>query len=63
MGAEKKAAVTTGVSQEIGAALVRAYRERNYRIVATARTMTPSDDDDVITMAGDIADRRTTAFW
>jgi short-subunit dehydrogenase len=37
MGTERKVAVITGASQGIGAALVKAYRDRNYRVVATAR--------------------------
>jgi NAD(P)-dependent dehydrogenase (short-subunit alcohol dehydrogenase family) len=59
MGTESKVAVITGASQGIGAALVQAYRNRNYRVVATARTMPPSHDDDVVTVTGDIADRTT----
>jgi short-subunit dehydrogenase len=39
MGTGRKVAVITGASQGIGAALVKAYRERNYRVVATARTV------------------------
>ena len=42
-----------------GAALVKAYRDRNYRVVATARSMEPSSGDDVIVVSGDIADRKT----
>src|SRR5262245_58658929 len=59
MGIEQKVAVITGASQGIGAALVKAYRDRNYRVVATARSIKPSNDDDVLTVAGDIADPRT----
>jgi NAD(P)-dependent dehydrogenase (short-subunit alcohol dehydrogenase family) len=59
MGTEQKVAVITGASQGIGAALVKAYRDRNYRVVATARTIKPSTDDDVIAVPGDIADRTT----
>jgi NAD(P)-dependent dehydrogenase (short-subunit alcohol dehydrogenase family) len=59
MGNERKVAVITGASQGIGAALVKAYRDRNYRVVATARTMRPSKDDDVLAVSGDIADRKT----
>jgi NAD(P)-dependent dehydrogenase (short-subunit alcohol dehydrogenase family) len=47
MGTDQKVAVITGASQGIGAALVRAYRDRNYRVVATARSIRPSDDDQV----------------
>jgi NAD(P)-dependent dehydrogenase (short-subunit alcohol dehydrogenase family) len=59
MGIEQRVVVITGASQGIGAALVRAYRNRSYRVVATARSIKPSDDDEVLTVAGDIADRRT----
>jgi NAD(P)-dependent dehydrogenase (short-subunit alcohol dehydrogenase family) len=59
MGTERKVAVITGASRGIGAALVKGYRDRNYRVVATARSMQPSNDDEVITVSGDIADRKT----
>jgi NAD(P)-dependent dehydrogenase (short-subunit alcohol dehydrogenase family) len=59
MATEKKVAVITGASQGIGAALVKAYRARDYRVVATARSMEPSSDGDVFAVAGDIADRKT----
>ena len=59
MGIEQKVAVITGASQGIGAALVKAYRDRNYRVVATARSIKPSNDDEVIAVPGDIADRKT----
>jgi NAD(P)-dependent dehydrogenase (short-subunit alcohol dehydrogenase family) len=59
MVTEKKVAVITGASQGIGAALVKAYRERGYRVVATARSIIQPDDADVLAVAGDIADRRT----
>lgn len=61
MGTEQKVAVITGASQGIGAALVEAYRDRNFRVVATARSIKPSNDDGVLTVAGDIADPRTAA--
>src|ERR1700691_6064871 len=59
MGTERKVAVITGASQGIGAALVKAYRDRNYRVVATARSMKPSNDDDIFVVPGDVADRKT----
>jgi NAD(P)-dependent dehydrogenase (short-subunit alcohol dehydrogenase family) len=59
MGTEQKVAVITGASQGIGAALVKAYRDHNYRVVATARSIGPSSDDDVFAVPGDIADRKT----
>ena len=59
MESEQKVAVITGASQGIGAALVKAYRDRNYRVVATARSVKPSEDPDILTVPGDIADRKT----
>jgi NAD(P)-dependent dehydrogenase (short-subunit alcohol dehydrogenase family) len=53
MGTEQKVAVITGASQGIGAALVKAYRDRNYRVVATARSIRPSHDDEVLAVPGD----------
>jgi NAD(P)-dependent dehydrogenase (short-subunit alcohol dehydrogenase family) len=34
METEQKVAVITGASQGFGAALVKAYRDRNYRVIA-----------------------------
>jgi len=59
MDSEQKVAVITGASGGIGAALVDAYRDRNYRVVATARSMEPLSGDDVMVVSGDIADRKT----
>jgi len=59
MKTEKKVAVITGASQGIGEALVKAYLDRNYRVVATSRSLKPSKDPDVLTIAGDIGDPET----
>src|SRR5271163_3403144 len=59
MGIEQKVAVITGASQGIGGALVKAYRDRNYRVVATARSINPSTDDEILALPGDIGDRKT----
>jgi NAD(P)-dependent dehydrogenase (short-subunit alcohol dehydrogenase family) len=59
MSTERKVAVITGASQGIGAALVKAFRDRNYRVVATARSVKPSSDADILVVPGDIADRKT----
>src|SRR6516162_1379715 len=59
MSMEEKVAVITGASQGIGAALVKAYRDRNYRVVATARSVKPSNDPDVLVVPGDIGERKT----
>jgi NAD(P)-dependent dehydrogenase (short-subunit alcohol dehydrogenase family) len=59
MSAEQKVAVITGASQGIGAALVKAYLDRNYRVVATARSVKPTSNADILVVPGDIADRKT----
>jgi NAD(P)-dependent dehydrogenase (short-subunit alcohol dehydrogenase family) len=59
MSSERKVAVITGASQGIGAALVDAYRGRDYAVVATARSIRPTNDDLVLAVPGDIADRKT----
>jgi NAD(P)-dependent dehydrogenase (short-subunit alcohol dehydrogenase family) len=40
---------------------VKAYRDRGYRVVATSRSMKPTNDQDVVAVAGDIADPKTAA--
>ncbi|GAB3165314.1 SDR family NAD(P)-dependent oxidoreductase [Amycolatopsis sp. NPDC004378] len=52
----QKVAVVTGASQGIGAALVEAYRKLGYAVVANSRSITPSGDAGIATVAGDIAD-------
>jgi NAD(P)-dependent dehydrogenase (short-subunit alcohol dehydrogenase family) len=59
MDIEQKVAVITGASQGIGAALVKAFRDRGYGVVATARSIKSGPDDKVIAVPGDIADRST----
>ena len=41
MSNEQKVAIITGGSQGIGAGLVKAFRDRNYRVVATSRSIKP----------------------
>jgi NAD(P)-dependent dehydrogenase (short-subunit alcohol dehydrogenase family) len=57
MAANQKVVVITGASQGIGAALVKAYRDRNFFVVANARTIKPSSDEGILAVAGDIGDR------
>jgi len=59
MGAEQKVVVITGASQGFGEAHVKAYRDSNYRVVAKSRSIKPSSDPDVLTVAGDVADPKT----
>ncbi|WP_436533205.1 SDR family NAD(P)-dependent oxidoreductase [Actinoplanes sp. HUAS TT8] len=48
--------VVTGASQGIGAATVAAYRKLGWNVVATSRTIRPSDDPGILVVPGDIAD-------
>ena len=57
MNTSQKVVIVTGASQGIGADLVKAFRKLDYRIVATARSIKPSDDANILTVAGDIGDR------
>ncbi|MFD9126395.1 SDR family NAD(P)-dependent oxidoreductase [Kitasatospora sp. NPDC059571] len=50
-------AVVTGASRGIGAGLVEAYRRLGYAVVATSRTIEPSDEADLLTVRADVADR------
>ncbi|WP_281410832.1 SDR family oxidoreductase [Rhizobium laguerreae] len=59
MSNQQKVAIITGASQGIGAGLVRAYRERNYRVVATSRSIKQGSDDGVHAVAGDISNSET----
>jgi NAD(P)-dependent dehydrogenase (short-subunit alcohol dehydrogenase family) len=59
MSSSQKVAIVTGASQGLGAAIVKAYRAQGYRVIATSRSIQPSDDPDVITVAGDIGQRET----
>src|SRR3984957_4146740 len=56
MSTAQKVVVVTGASQGIGAELVKAFRGRGYSVVATARSIKPSDDPQVLPVVGDIAD-------
>ncbi|WP_433286670.1 SDR family NAD(P)-dependent oxidoreductase [Pseudonocardia sp. CA-142604] len=56
---EQKVAIITGASQGIGEGLVTAYRQIGYAVVANSRSIKPSDDAGVVTVAGDIADPAT----
>src|SRR3981081_804850 len=55
----QKVAVITGGSQGIGAGLVDDYPKLGDAVVATSRTIAPSNDAGVVTVQGDIADPTT----
>jgi NAD(P)-dependent dehydrogenase (short-subunit alcohol dehydrogenase family) len=57
MSNSRKVVVITGASQGIGAGLVQAFRDRDYRVVANSRSIKPSGDPDVLAVPGDISDR------
>ena len=59
MSNARKVAVITGGSQGIGAGLVKAFRDRDYRVVATSRSIEPSSDPDILTVRGEIGDPAT----
>jgi NAD(P)-dependent dehydrogenase (short-subunit alcohol dehydrogenase family) len=56
---EQRVAIVTGASQGMGAALVGALRGEGYAVVATARSIEMADEDDLLTIAGDITDPET----
>jgi NAD(P)-dependent dehydrogenase (short-subunit alcohol dehydrogenase family) len=58
-GTDRSVVIVTGGSQGIGAGLVTAYRERGWAVVASSRTIRPSADPDVLTVAGDVAEQAT----
>jgi NAD(P)-dependent dehydrogenase (short-subunit alcohol dehydrogenase family) len=59
MSNQQKVVVITGASQGIGASLVKAYRDRDYRVVATSRSIQQGADPDILAVAGDIGDPAT----
>ena len=59
--ADRRVAIITGGSQGIGAGLVAAYRKQGWAVVASARTIKPSQESDLLTVAGDIAEPATAA--
>ena len=59
MSASQKVVIVTGASQGMGAEIVKAFRKLDYRVVATSRTIKPSDDPSILTVAGDIGDPAT----
>jgi NAD(P)-dependent dehydrogenase (short-subunit alcohol dehydrogenase family) len=55
----RKVAIITGASAGIGAGLVAGYRKRNWAVVASSRTIKRSQEPDLVTVAGDIAEPAT----
>jgi len=65
MNSPRKTAIVTGASQGIGAAVVKAFVERGFNVVATARSVFQSTEvapsDQVALVDGDIGDPATAA--
>jgi NAD(P)-dependent dehydrogenase (short-subunit alcohol dehydrogenase family) len=59
MTVSRRVAVITGGSQGIGAGLVEAFLQRGHQVVATSRSIQPSANHDLATVAGDIGDPET----
>jgi len=59
MSNTRKVAIVTGASQGLGEGIVKAYRQRGFRVVATSRSIAPSADAEQVTVAGDIGDPET----
>jgi len=56
---DQKVAIITGASRGIGAALLSAYAEAGYAVVANARAFAPSSNPGVIAVPGDVSDPAT----
>ncbi len=56
----QRVAIITGGSQGIGAGLVAGYRGQGWAVVASALTIKPSQDPELLTVEGDIAQPGTT---
>ena len=57
--ATQNVVIVTGSGQGIGAALVEAYRQRGWAVLANSRTMEPSADPDIVAVGGDISEQAT----
>jgi len=56
---DRRVAIITEGSQGIGAGLVAGYRGRGWAVVASAAAIKPSEEPDLLTVDGDIADPAT----
>jgi NAD(P)-dependent dehydrogenase (short-subunit alcohol dehydrogenase family) len=55
----RRVAIITGGSQGIGAGLVSGFRREGYSVVATSRSIGVANEDDYVTVRGDIAEVQT----
>jgi NAD(P)-dependent dehydrogenase (short-subunit alcohol dehydrogenase family) len=56
---EQRVAIITGGSQGIGAGVVAGYRRQGWAVVANSLSIEPSDDPDVLSVAGDVSEPAT----
>ena len=56
-----KVAIITGASRGVGAGLAAAYRKRGWAVTASARTIRPSGDEDLLTVPGDVTEPAAAA--
>jgi NAD(P)-dependent dehydrogenase (short-subunit alcohol dehydrogenase family) len=56
---EQRVAIITGGSQGIGAGVVAGYRRQGWAVVANSLSIEPSDDPDVLAVAGDVSEPAT----
>ena len=56
-----KVAIITGASRGVGAGLATAYRKRGWAVTASARTIRPSGDEDLLTVPGDVTELAAAA--
>src|SRR5471030_924103 len=55
----QKVAIVTGASHGIGAGLAAAFHRAGYAVVGTARSIPSSEEPDILTVQGDIAEAGT----
>jgi NAD(P)-dependent dehydrogenase (short-subunit alcohol dehydrogenase family) len=55
----QKVAIVTGASHGIGAGLAAAFHHAGYAVVGTARSIPSSEEPDILTVQGDIAEAGT----
>jgi NAD(P)-dependent dehydrogenase (short-subunit alcohol dehydrogenase family) len=55
----RRVAIITGGSQGLGVGLVSGFRRAGYAVVATSRSIGAADEDDFLTVRGDIAEVQT----
>src|SRR2546430_14721916 len=60
MSESRRVAIITGASQGIGAGLVDGFRRAGYAVVGTSRSISSSQEEDCITVRGDITQVETS---